>query len=100
MTVHPTHTTRVPTGSRAFVEMMNAMTIQLPVGTVLNLMNKALAARELTPESLSDDDVPLVLHAMMEELIKFCRVRQVDELILDLASAGYPVRPLVRVVHR
>ena len=89
----PTMTTRIPQGSDAYVHLMDAVARQIPVGTALALINEALIAAGLTAESLSNESMPSIVHALLPKLARACRANGLHEIVLDLSSLGYALAP-------
>lgn len=73
-------------GSVAFVRLMQVLTRYVSVGVAMSLVNKSLVELGMTPESMSNVDMPDVIEQTMVGLRAFCPESQLDEMTLDLSS--------------
>lgn len=73
-------------GSAAFVRLMQVLTRYVSVGVAMSLVNKSLTELGMTPESMSNIDLPEVIEQTMVGLRAFCPESQIDELTLDLSA--------------
>lgn len=86
-------------GSAAFVRLMQVLTRYVSVGVAMSLVNKSLVELGMTPESMSNIDLPEVIEQTMAGLRAFCPEHQLNEMILDLSSLS-AVRRQSTVVPR
>ncbi len=73
-------------GSAAFVRLMQVLTRYMSAGVAMSLVNKSLVELGMTPETMTNVDLPEVIQQTMAGLRAFCPEKQLNDLMLDLSA--------------
>ena len=85
-------------GSATFVRLMQVLTRYMSAGVAMSLVNKSLVELGMTPETMTNVDLPEVIQQTMAGLRAFCPEKQLNDLhtfvqklsVLDPAESWHP----------